>query len=69
MIKGKLCEIRQLKTREYVVSFIHLPASIEDSEIVHKLENWGATPASDIRRRMYPGTDIVDGTSYLRVIP
>ncbi len=67
MIKGKLCEIRQLKTREYVVSFIHLPAYIEDSEIVNKLENWGVTPASDIRRRMYPGTDIADGTRYLRV--
>ncbi len=66
MIKGKLCEIQQLKTREYVVSFIHLPAYIEDSEIVYKLENWGVTPASDIRR-MYPGTDIADGTRYLRV--
>lgn len=67
MIKGKLCEIQQLKTREYVVSFIHLPAYIEDSDIVDKLQNWGVTPVSDIRRRMYPGTDIADGTRYLRV--
>ncbi len=67
IIKGKLCEIRKLKTREYVVSFIHLPAYIEDSEILNKLENWGVTPASEIRRRVYPGTDIADGTRYLRV--
>ncbi len=67
IIKGKLCEIRKLKTREYVVSFIHLPAYIEDSEILNKLENWGVTPASEIRRRMYPGTDVADGTRYLRV--
>ena len=67
MIKGKLCEIRQLKTREYVVSFIHLPAYIEDSDILIKLQNWGVTPVSDIIRRMYPGTDIADGTRYLRV--
>lgn len=66
-IKGKLCEIRQLQIREYVVSFIHLPAYIEDSEILDKLKNWGVTPASDIRRRMYPGTEISDGTRYLRV--
>lgn len=67
MIKGKLCEIRKLQTREYVVSFIHLPAYIADSDILEKLHNWGVTPASEIKRRMYPGTDIADGTRYLRV--
>lgn len=63
MIKGKLCEIRQL----HVVSFIYLPACINDSEILDKLLNWRVTPASDIKRRMYLGMDIVYGTRYLRV--
>lgn len=67
MIKEKLCEIRRLQTREYVVSFIHLPAYIGDSEILDKLQTWGVTPASIIKRRVYPGTDIADGTRYLRV--
>lgn len=67
MIKEKLCEIRRLQTREYVVSFIHLPAYIGDAEILDKLQTWGVTPASVIKRRMYPGTDIADGTRYLRV--
>lgn len=66
-IKGKLCGIRQLQVRECVVSFIHLPAYIRDSEIVEQLKKWGVAPASAIRRRMYPGTEIADGTRYLRV--
>lgn len=66
-IKGKWCGIRQLQVRECVVSFIHLPVYIKDSEIVEQLTKWGVAPASDIRRRMYPGTEIADGTRYLRV--
>lgn len=66
-IKGKWCGIRQLQVRECVVSFIHLPAYINDSEIVEQLTKWGVAPASDIRRRMYPGTEIADDTRYLRV--
>ncbi len=38
-----------------MVSFIHLPAYIEDSEILNKLENWGVTPASEIRRESVSG--------------
>lgn len=44
-----------------------MPAYIDDSDILEKLHNWGVTPASEIKRRMYPGTDNADGTRYLRV--
>lgn len=66
-IKGVKCEVRKLQEREYVVSFMHLPAYLEDSDIVDKLEGWGVTPTSRIRRRYYMGTEIEDGTRFVRV--
>lgn len=38
MIKGKMCEIKKLNNKEFVVSFMHLPAYLDDGEIVQKLE-------------------------------
>lgn len=67
MIKGKLCEIRRLNNKEVVVSFMHLPAYLDDGEILRKLEGWGVTPISQIRRRFYTGTHIEDGTRFLKV--
>lgn len=67
MIKGKLCEIKKLNNREFVVSFMHLPAYLDDAEILQKLEGWGVTPVSQIRRRLYTGTNIEDGTRFLKV--
>lgn len=66
-IKDKDCELRALETREYIVSFMHLPAYIQDEQIIEKLTLWKVTPISDIKRRYYPGTDIADGTRYLKV--
>nr|XP_057929088.1 uncharacterized protein LOC131129485 [Doryrhamphus excisus] len=40
---------------------------IEDEVILKKLEEWGVQAVSTIRRRMWPGTDIADGTRYLKV--
>lgn len=37
-IKGKICEIKQLHNRDFVVSFMHLPAYMNDDEILNKLE-------------------------------
>lgn len=62
MIKQQFCEIRKLQSREYVVSFMHLPAYMDDRDILDKLEAWGVTPSSSIKRRTYPGTEIADGT-------
>lgn len=52
---------------ELVVSFLNLPAYITDAEIIGKLDSWGVGAASPIRRRMWPGTKIADGTRFLKV--
>ncbi|MGL5643254.1 MAG: hypothetical protein ACRCW3_00535, partial [Metamycoplasmataceae bacterium] len=66
-IKGQLCGVRRLELKECVVSFIHLPAYVEDETIEEKLRLWGVTPITEIKRRRYPGTDIADGTRYVKV--
>ncbi|KAG1934529.1 hypothetical protein F2P79_019770 [Pimephales promelas] len=66
-IKGVKCEVKNLQNRDYVVSFMHLPVYLDDDEILEKLEGWRVTPISKIKRRRYPGTDIEDGTRFLKV--
>ena len=66
-IKGQLCVVRRLELKECVVSFIHLPAYVEDETIEDKLKLWGVTPITKIKRRLYPGTDIADGTRYVKI--
>lgn len=34
-IKGKICEIKKLHNRDFVVSFMHLPAYMNDDEILN----------------------------------
>ncbi len=51
-IKEILCEVKRLQNRDYVVSFMHMPAYIDDQVIVDKLEGWGVTPISEIKRRV-----------------
>lgn len=48
--------------RYEVFSFLNLPTYIQDEEITRKLTEWGVTAVSTIKRRMWPGTDIADGT-------
>lgn len=67
MINGVNCEIKKLHNRDFVVSFMHLPVYLEDKEILEKLDTWGVCPISKIKRRFYPGTDIEDGTRFLKV--
>lgn len=50
-----------------VVSFLNLPLYITDDQIKDKLCQWGAEPASNIRRRKWAGTEIYDGTHFLKV--
>ncbi|KAI3370923.1 hypothetical protein L3Q82_023477 [Scortum barcoo] len=52
---------------EMVVSFLNLPVYVEDKEIIDRLHEWGVRPVSAIRRRMWPGTEVADGTRYLKV--
>lgn len=67
IIKGETCEVKMLQNRDYVVSFMHLPAYLDDQLILDKLEGWGVFPITKIKRRVYPGTEIEDGTRYLKV--
>ncbi|MGL5156679.1 MAG: hypothetical protein ACRC9H_17435 [Aeromonas veronii] len=66
-IKRQLCGVRRLELKECVVSFLHLPAYVEDGKIKDKLKLWGVIPITKIKRRLYPGTDIADGTRYVKI--
>ncbi|KAI2644455.1 hypothetical protein H4Q32_028425 [Labeo rohita] len=65
-IKEAMCEVKRLQNRDYVVSFMHLPVYIDDHDTLDKLEGWGVTPISDIKRHVYPGTTIEDGTRFVK---
>lgn len=67
IIKGRLYETRSLGNNEMTVSFLNLPAYIEDQVILQKLVRWGVVPILPVKRRYYPGTLIADGTRFLRV--
>lgn len=58
---------KELTNDELVVSFLGLPAYTTDVEILGKLHGWGVSATSPIRRRMWPGTRIADGTRIVRV--
>lgn len=40
----------ELSNDELVVSFLNLPAYIEDAEIVEKLNKWGMTVTSPVKK-------------------
>ena len=58
---------RDILNNDMVVSFLNLPVYLEDNMIIEKLNEWGVRPLSAIKRRVWPGTDIVDGTRFLKV--
>lgn len=45
---------------------MHFPVYLDDAVILKKLEGWGVSPISVIRRKCYTGTDIEDGTRYVK---
>ena len=57
----------ELSKNELVVSFMALPAYITDDEILTKLKIWGVNAVSPIKRRVWPGTDIAEGTRFVKV--
>lgn len=66
-IKNSRVMTKEICGMEMVVSFLGLPTYIEDEEIIRKLTEWGVTAVSRIKRRMWAGTDIADGTRFLKV--
>ena len=67
MIKDTRIMVRYMIANELVVSFINLPVYIDDKVLLDKLSSWGVTAVSEIRRRVWPGTEIVDGTRFCKV--
>ncbi len=66
-IKKSRVMAKEVDCMEIVVSFLGLPTYIQDEEILRKLSDWGVKAASRVKRRMWPGTDIADGTRFLKV--
>lgn len=66
-VKGALVHARDIISTDMVVSFINLPVYMEDDKIVSRLNEWGVRQMSPIKRRMWPGTEIADGTRFLKV--
>lgn len=58
---------KELTNDELVVSFLGLPAYIPDEDILQKLHGWKVTAVSGIKRRVWPGTRIADGTRFVKV--
>lgn len=59
--------VREISNDELVVSFLNLPYYVDDTEIQAKLQGWGVSAVSPIKRRMWPGTKVADGTRFMRV--
>ena len=66
-IRGVSIIAKELTSDETVVSFLELPAYTTDNDVILKLQGWGVSAASPIKRRMWPGTNIADGTRFLKV--
>lgn len=60
-------ECNEVVPSSLVVSFMHLPAYVDDNEIEATLKSMGVELLSPINRRFYPGTTIADGTRYAKV--
>ena len=66
-IRGISVIAKELTNDETVVSFLELPAYTSDRDIIRKLQGWGVSAVSPIKRRMWAGTKIADGTRFLKV--
>lgn len=66
-IKNSRVMAKEVDNMEMVVSFLGLPMYIQDEEILRKLSEWGVKAVSRVKRRMWPGTEIADGTRFLKV--
>lgn len=66
-LKRCIISAKEICNDELVVSFLALPTYIDDEEILDKLAAWGVSAVSPVKRRMWPGTDIADGTRFMKV--
>jgi hypothetical protein len=47
---------------------MYIPAFIEDDEIIDKLNEKGIRVVSPVYRRVIPGTQVADGTRFMRCV-
>lgn len=66
-IVGNDYECTLIKSETIVVSFLHIPAYVEDEELLAKLTDKNIEIVSPVFRRTYAHTDVADGTRYVRV--
>ena len=66
-IKRSRIHASELSRKGKIVSFLHLPTYITDEKLCERLRQWEVEPASPIKRRKWAGTDIYDGTRFLKV--
>ncbi|KAI4825145.1 hypothetical protein KUCAC02_020843 [Chaenocephalus aceratus] len=62
-VNGVMVHAQDLLNTDLTVSFLSLPVYVPD----RRLEEWGVEPISAIKKRVWPGTEITDGTRFLRV--
>lgn len=66
-IDSKFHECLFVFQNSVVVSFIHLPAHVSDESILNVLIEKNCKPLSQVFRHVHPGTEVADGTRYVRV--
>ena len=67
VIENQRVRARLLVSDTIVISFMHLPPYIDDMEIERYLTSKGITLEGEIKHKMIKGTDVSDGTRYVRV--
>jgi len=66
-IEGNMYEATKAVRDTFTVSFMNVPVYIEDEIIQGKLTSLGVEILSPMKRKMYEGTEIEDGTRFCRV--
>lgn len=66
-IGSAVIDVTDICNSEVMVSFLKLPVYISDENILAKLRLWGVEAVSPIKRRVWPGTNVADGTRIVRV--
>ena len=64
-VGGIKYDCHAIYSSEKLVSFMHLPAFIEDDVILDKLTTLGIEVTSPVKRKNHPGTKVADGTRYV----
>lgn len=67
-IDGKEYDCCLVFSNNTVVSFMYMPAFIEDDEIIEKLDEKGIRVVSPVYRRVIPGTQVADGTRFMKCV-